>query len=158
MEEVSPQARGLLDKINRQFTECNALYHVVAQQCGLSDAAFWTLYALYTNPKPQTQNRISAEWGLPKQTLNSAVAAMTKKGLVALCPGKGAHSGKLVTLTEAGRALAECTVGAVIVAEQRAITDMSLAECELYYTLGQKHMACLRRAFERMEGKKQEQL
>ena len=63
MEEVSPQARGLLDKINRQFTECNALYHVAAQQCGLSDAAFWTLYALYTNPEPQTQNRISAEWG-----------------------------------------------------------------------------------------------
>ena len=62
------------------------------------------------------------------------------------------------TLTEAGRALAERTVGGVIVAEQRAITDMGLADCELYYTLGQKHMACLRREFERMEGKKQEQL
>lgn len=150
MEEVSPQARDLLDKINRQFTECNALYHVVAQQCGLSDAAFWTLYALYTNPEPQTQNRIAAEWGLPKQTLNSAVAAMAKKGLVALCPGKGAHSGKLVTLTDTGRAMAESTVGKVIFAEQKAITDMGLTECETYYKLGQRHMVCLRREFEKL--------
>ena len=93
MEEKESQARALLDKTNRQFNECNALYHAAAQRCGLSDAAFWTLYALVTSCEPLTQNRIAADWGIPKQTLNSAVAAMVKKGLLALCPGKGAHSG-----------------------------------------------------------------
>ena len=101
MEEKESQARALLDKTNRQFNECNALYHAAAQRCGLSDAAFWTLYALVTSCEPLTQNRIAADWGIPKQTLNSAVAAMVKKGLLALCPGKGAHSGKIVTLTAA---------------------------------------------------------
>ena len=96
MEEKESQARALLDKTNRQFNECNALYHAAAQRCGLSDAAFWTLYALVTSCEPLTQNRIAADWGIPKQTLNSAVAAMVKKGLLALCPGKGAHSGKIV--------------------------------------------------------------
>ena len=48
MEEKESQARALLDKTNRQFNECNALYHAAAQRCGLSDAAFWTLYALVT--------------------------------------------------------------------------------------------------------------
>ena len=91
MEEKESQARALLDKTNRQFNECNALYHAAAQRCGLSDAAFWTLYALVTSCEPLTQNRIAADWGIPKQTLNSAVAAMVKKGLLALCPGKGAH-------------------------------------------------------------------
>ena len=110
MEEKESQARALLDKTNRQFNECNALYHAAAQRCGLSDAAFWTLYALVTSCEPLTQNRIAADWGIPKQTLNSAVAAMVKKGLLALCPGKGAHSGKIVTLTAEGRALAERTV------------------------------------------------
>ena len=110
MEEKKSQARALLDKTNRQFNECNALYHAAAQRCGLSDAAFWTLYALVTSCEPLTQNRIAADWGIPKQTLNSAVAAMVKKGLLALCPGKGAHSGKIVTLTAEGRALAERTV------------------------------------------------
>ena len=103
MEEKESQARALLDKTNRQFNECNALYHAAAQRCGLSDAAFWTLYALVTSCEPLTQNRIAADWGIPKQTLNSAVAAMVKKGLLALCPGKGAHSGKIVTLTAEGR-------------------------------------------------------
>ena len=74
MEEKESQARALLDKTNRQFNECNALYHAAAQRCGLSDAAFWTLYALVTSCEPLTQNRIAADWGIPKQTLNSAVA------------------------------------------------------------------------------------
>ena len=60
MEEKESQARALLDKTNRQFNECNALYHAAAQRCGLSDAAFWTLYALVTSCEPLTQNRIAA--------------------------------------------------------------------------------------------------
>ena len=126
MEEKESQARALLDKTNRQFNECNALYHAAAQRCGLSDAAFWTLYALVTSCEPLTQNRIAADWGIPKQTLNSAVAAMVKKGLLALCPGKGAHSGKIVTLTAEGRALAERTVVPVIAAEERPSAPLAL--------------------------------
>lgn len=150
MEEKESQARALLDKTNRQFNECNALYHAVAQRCGLSDAAFWTLYALVTSCEPLTQNRIAADWGIPKQTLNSAVAAMVKKGLLALCPGKGAHSGKIVTLTDEGRALAERTVGPVIAAEQQAMTRQGLAEVEQNCRLTQRYLECLRQEFEKI--------
>ena len=135
MEEKESQARALLDKTNRQFNECNALYHAAAQRCGLSDAAFWTLYALVTSCEPLTQNRIAADWGIPKQTLNSAVVAMVKKSLLALCPGKGAHSGKIVTLTTEGRALAERTVVPVIAAEEKAIRAFGLASAEEMHRL-----------------------
>ena len=148
MEEKESQARALLDKTNRQFNECNALYHAAAQRCGLSDAAFWTLYALVTSCEPLTQNRIAADWGIPKQTLNSAVAAMVKKGLLALCPGKGAHSGKIVTLTAEGRALAERTVVPVIAAEEKAIRAFGLASAEEMHRLAQRHLECLQREFE----------
>lgn len=134
MEEKESQARALLDKTNRQFNECNALYHAAAQRCGLSDAAFWTLYALVTSCDPLTQNRIAADWGIPKQTLNSAVAAMVKKGLLALCPGKGAHSGKIVTLT----------------AEEKAIRAFGLASAEEMHRLAQRHLECLQREFEKI--------
>lgn len=134
MEEKESQARALLDKTNRQFNECNALYHAAAQRCGLSDAAFWTLYALVTSCEPLTQNRIAADWGIPKQTLNSAVAAMVKKGLLALCPGKGAHSGKIVTLT----------------AEEKAIRAFGLASAEEMHRLTQRHLECLQREFEKI--------
>lgn len=95
------------------------------------------LYALVTSCEPLTQNRIAADWGIPKQTLNSAVAAMVKKGLLALCPGKGAHSGKIVTLTAEGRALAERTVVPVIAAEEM-------------HRLAQRHLECLQREFEKI--------
>ncbi len=151
MGEDAQQARRLLDKTNRQFNECNALYHTVAQRCGLSDAAFWVLYALYMAPDPLTQNRIAADWAIPKQTLNSAVAAMAKKGLVELQPGKGAHSGKLLLLTAEGRALAERTVAPVVAAEQAAIAAMGMENAEMFCRLDRLHMECLRREFEKIE-------
>ncbi len=58
-----------------------------------SDAAFWVLYALVTSCEPLTQNRIAADWGIPKQTLNSAVAAMVKRGWWSFAREK-AHSGR----------------------------------------------------------------
>ena len=103
-----------------------------------------------TSCEPLTQNRIAMDWGIPKQTLNSAVAAMVKKGLVELCPGKGAHSGKIVTLTDEGRALAERTVGPVIAAEQQAMTRQGLAEVEQNCRLTQRYLECLRQEFEKI--------
>ena len=101
-----------------------------------------------TSCEPLTQNRIAADWGIPKQTLNSAVAAMVKKGLLALCPGKGARSGKIVTLTAEGRALAERTVVPVIAAEEKAIRAFGLASAEEMHRLAQRHLECLQREFE----------
>lgn len=150
MQEKERQVYDLLEITNRQFNECNALYHAAAQRCGLSDAAFWTLYALVTSCEPLTQNRIAMDWGIPKQTLNSAVTAMVKKGLVELCPGKGAHSGKLVTLTDEGRALAARTVEPVIAAEQQAMTRQGLAEVEQNCRLTQRYLECLRQEFEKI--------
>ena len=153
MQEKQRQVYDLLEITNRQFNECNALYHAVAQRYGLSDAAFWVLYALRTTHEPQTQNRMAAEWGQPKQTLNSAVAAMVKKGLVELCPGNGAHSGKIVTLTDEGRALAARTVEPVIAAEQQAMTRQGLAEVEQNCRLTQRYLECLRQEFEKIARK-----
>lgn len=66
-----------------------------------------------------------------------------------LFPGKGAHSGKLVTLTDEGRALAARTVEPVILAEQRAIVGVE-AEMQQFYEIGQRHMERLRAKFEKL--------
>ena len=93
-------------------------------------------------------NRAAAE--VVEKTLNSAVAAMVKKGLVELCPGNGAHSGKIVTLTDEGRALAARTVEPVIAAEQQAMTRQGLAEVEQNCRLTQRYLECLRQEFEKI--------
>lgn len=83
-EEHHLTARNLLEQMNRQFNECNALYHELAVHYGVSDTVFWLLYTLYNSSEPQTQNRLCMEWNLPKQTMNSAVASMVRQGLLEL--------------------------------------------------------------------------
>ncbi len=80
MQEKQRQVYDLLEITNRQFNECNALYHAVAQRYGLSDAAFWVLYALRTTHAAADPEPYGGGVGIPKQTLNSAVAAMVKRG------------------------------------------------------------------------------
>ena len=45
-EEHHLTARNLLEQMNRQFNECNALYHELAVHYGVSDTVFWLLYSL----------------------------------------------------------------------------------------------------------------
>lgn len=70
-----------------------------------------------------------------------------------LCPGNGAHSGKIVTLTDEGRALAARTVEPVIAAEQQAMTRQGLAEVEQNCRLTQRYLECLRQEFEKLRGR-----
>ena len=57
-EEHHLTARNLLEQMNRQFNECNALYHELAVHYGVSDTVFWLLYSLYNSSEPQTQCRL----------------------------------------------------------------------------------------------------
>ena len=66
-ENAALSAKSLIEQENRQYNETNALYHAAAVQFGLSDTAFWILYALYSSAAPLTQVQMCAEWCLPKQ-------------------------------------------------------------------------------------------
>lgn len=147
--DLSPKA--LLEQENRRYNETNLLYHVTAAQFGLSDTVFWVLYSLYSDDKPQTQAQMSAGWCLPKQTLNSAVRGMVEQGLVKLTPAPGYKHGKLLSLTEAGRTLAEKTVAQVIRAEENAIRRMGLERARQNLALGAEYLQLLRAEFTQLE-------
>lgn len=135
-EEHHLTARNLLEQMNRQFNECNALYHELAVHYGVSDTVFWLLYSLYNSSEPQTQNRLCMEWNLPKQTMNSAVASMVKQGLLELTP--------------AGRELAAKTAKPVYSAEQAALEQLGMAEAEHFVRLGQEHLNAIRTEFNKI--------
>ena len=69
-------------------------------QFGLSDTAFWILYALYSSAAPP-QVRMCAEWCLPKQTLNSAVRSMGA-GTAGADPRPPRQACQNLNLTESG--------------------------------------------------------
>ena len=149
-EEHHLTARNLLEQMNRQFNECNALYHELAVHYGVSDTVFWLLYSLYNSSEPQTQNRLCMEWNLPKQTMNSAVASMVRQGLLKLEPAPGRYSGKLLHLTPAGRELAAKTAKPVYSAEQAALEQLGMAEAEHFVRLGQEHLNAIRTEFNKI--------
>ncbi len=149
-EESHAAADSLLEQLNRQFNECNALYHTAAAHYGVSDTVFWVLYALYNNSEPQTQNRLCMDWNLPKQTLNSAVASMVKQGLLELEPAPGRHSGKLLHLTPAGQAFAQNIIVPVRQAEQQALEHLGIQEAEHYIQVGQEHLNAIRTEFNKI--------
>lgn len=79
-ENAALSAKSLIEQENRQYNETNALYHAAAVQFGLSDTAFWILYALYSSASPITQVQMCAEWCLPKQTSTRRCAAWWNRG------------------------------------------------------------------------------
>ena len=144
-------AKELLAQENRLYNESNLLYHSAAVKFGLSDTVFWVLYALYSDDKPQTQTQLSAGFGLPKQTLNSAVRGMVEQGLIMLTPAPGCKHGKNLSLTESGRALAEKTVAQVIRAEETAMQRMGLDNARQYITAGRAYTQLLREEFTQLQ-------
>lgn len=149
--ENTLSAKELLAQENRLYNESNLLYHSTAVKFGLSDTVFWVLYALYSEDVPQTQVQLSACFGLPKQTLNSAVRGMVEQGLLVLTPAPGCKHRKNLSLTEAGRALAEKTVAQVIRAEENAMQRMGLDNARQYITAGRAYTQLLREEFAQLQ-------
>ena len=175
-ENAALSAKSLIEQENRQYNETNALYHAAAVQFGLSDTAFWILYALYSSAAPLTQVQMCAEWCLPKQTLNSAVRSIccqsprqqqgadgkVEQGLLVLTPAPGGKRAKNLNLTESGRALAEKTIARVVRAEAAAICRMGLERMETDLAIRQGYLQKLREEFtqlkEKTDGHKTENL
>lgn len=116
------------------------IFHTYAAEKGLSDSSFWILYTLIQSEKPYTQNELCAEWFYSKQTVHSAVAALTKSGYIELEHVPGSRNSKYIVLTQEGRAYADIHILPLIHAEQRTFAGLSSEERDTYYCLVKKHL------------------
>ena len=96
------ERREALAAYNDAYKEQDDLYRAVARQCGLSDCAFWVLYALRESGRPMTQSDVCAAVYQPKQTVHSALKKLAGEGYLQLTEGRDRRS-KYLTLTAAGR-------------------------------------------------------
>ena len=87
---------------NELYKEQDDLYRGAARGFGLSDCAFWVLYALRETKRPMTQSGICAAVYQPKQTVHSALKKLEGEGFLRLAEGRDRRSKHLV-LTERGR-------------------------------------------------------
>ena len=128
---------------NELYKEQDELYRTVARSFGLSDCAFWVLYALREADRPLTQSDVCAAVYQPKQTVHSALKKLMAEGYLQLTEGRDRRSKHLV-LTEQGEALVRRTVDPVMAAETAAINTMTETEQAQFLSLCRRYNAALR--------------
>ena len=133
-----------LESMNQQVKELTAIYHRVASSHSISDNEFWVWYALLIVNGEYSQQDICDLWLLPKQTVNSVVTNLTKKGFLTLKPVPGTRNRKIICLTEAGQAYGEAIVANIYQAEQRTLEKLSEQERQLGIALFGRYIALLK--------------
>ncbi len=96
-----------LERINKQLKEIAGLYKNCSGNLGVSENELWIWYSLIAMQEEYSQQDICNAWSLSKQTVNSIVSNMVKKGYVYLEMVPGSKNRKIICLTEEGRKFGE---------------------------------------------------
>ena len=115
---VRQQMKELCSCLCRQ----DELYATLARRHGMSFHTALTLYAL-DQDGGCTQKQIAENWMIPKQTVNTVVKDLERRGYVSLRAGRDQKE-KLVDLTPAGRAFAAPCLQEIYELEDRAVDAM----------------------------------
>ena len=83
-------------------------------------------------------------WSLPKQTVNSVISNLKKKGYVFLETVPKTRNLKIIRLTKAGKTFGEDTVMRIFEAEQRTFSKMLENERQIFISLLGKYITLLR--------------
>lgn len=132
-----------LTRFREATRELDSVYAAFPKACGLSEAEYWSLVAVYEGL--ETQSRISAQLYLSRQTLNSAFRQLRRKGLVRLEPYTDNQRSKRAVLTDEGRRFVETNVLRMHRIEERAWAKLTGEERRLLPELTRRFSALVRR-------------
>ena len=136
-----------LMSIGAQEKMFDALYRSLGASFDLPDCAMWVLYYLSSSKSELSQQELVEKMMFPKQTINSAVTGLTKKGLVKLVVISGTRNKKRIVLTDDGRELADKTVARLFKAECRAVEQMGPQRMAAFMELYHEFFLCLQEEF-----------
>ena len=107
------------------YQKTDKIYYEFARGCGLSETAYWILYAVEVSGGSVPQAVIAEEFSYSKQTVNSSLKSLEARGLVRLSFAEGSRKAKVVSFTDEGRAFSEERIVPAIAAEDRAFSSLS---------------------------------
>lgn len=139
--DTSVSARAL----DALYQKTDKVYYEFARGCGLSETAYWILYAIEVSGGQAAQHAIAGEFSYSKQTVNSALKALEAKGLVELSFAEGGRRSKAVSLTPAGRAFSDERIVPAIAAEDRAFASLTTEERAEFLRLARAYTAAIDR-------------
>ena len=132
-------------ELDALYQKTDKIYYEFARGCGLSETAYWILYAVEVSGGSAAQRVISEEFSYSKQTVNSSLKALEAKGLICLDFAEGSRKAKVVTLTPAGRAFSEERIRPAIEAEERAFLSLAPEERSEFLRLARAYTEAIDR-------------
>ncbi|MEG2314907.1 MAG: MarR family transcriptional regulator [Clostridia bacterium] len=145
---MSDAIKEQLATLNQLYKEQDDLYRAYAVKLGISDAAFWVLYTVCDSERPLSQQDMCDAWYYPKQTINSAISALMKRGHVQLAHAAGAGNRKVVELTDAGKAFCQSAILPFLAAERASFLRLHAEERTTLLALFRKQIGFLRESTE----------
>lgn len=134
-----------IDTINQKIKEMNALYHMAAGQSGISDGELFIWSALLDSDKKYTQQELCSLLSLPKQTVNSLIKGLVKKGFVRLEHMSGTKNRKVIHLSEEGISYGKNKVMWIFEAERKAMEETDRQEVEIFISMLGKYIGRLKK-------------
>lgn len=92
----------LFDRFYRSWSGIDAAYDKIAAECGVTSNIMNILTMLYKRRTPMTQNELSRELHLTKQTVTSVLDSLEKRGLVTRRIAEDDRRSREVMLTDEG--------------------------------------------------------
>lgn len=139
--------KNQIDTINQKIKEMNALYHIAAGKSGIADGEVCIWSTLLNSDEEYTQQDLCEMLSLPKQTINSLISGMVKKGFVLLEHVPGTRNRKVIRLSEEGIAYGKSRVMWIFEAEQRAMEETEPQDVQACISMLEKYIANLKREF-----------
>ena len=145
---MKQSTKGQIDIINQKIKELNSIYHVAAAKSGISDGEICIWSALLNSDAEYSQQDLCDLLFLPKQTVNSIVSNLMKKGFVLLEHVPGTRNRKVIRLSEQGRIYGNERVMWIFRAEQEAMEGTDPKEVQVAIAMLERYITRLRKNLE----------
>lgn len=139
-----------LHQFNIVTDEIDSLYHKAALKMGLSDSEMLILYEICDYGETLSQSDITGFIGMSKQTVNSAVANMEKKGWLKRSEKSGRK--KVLNLTDEGRKLVDEIIIPFQGMEESIFDNWTEEERRLFLDLNFRYRDALKNILDKLPG------
>lgn len=146
---MSRDINALLKAMNYQTKKIDAIYYKLALNFKMSESEFWILYTLSGAEQECSQQEISEELSVSKQTINSAIQSLVQRKYIFLELSPVSARRENVRMTEKGKRFAEESIAPLQEAEREAFLKMDSFAQSQYVTLSQAYAANLQEEIER---------
>ena len=148
---MNREIKRQINTINQKINELSALYRTAAAKSGISDGEISIWSALLCSGEEYSQQDLAEMLFLPKQTVNSIISNLAKKGFVFLEHVAGTRNRKVVRLTKEGQEYGQNQVMWIFQAEEAAMEETDGQEVQAYISMLEKYIHRLKNEIDKKQ-------